>query len=151
MTSRPLDFTSARIKRLFPLLKPLCLRVQNTAVPACIPPARAWAHASVKPVRGKLLLRATQHQVQPCAFEKINESGGRGFCCAAAISMWKWDPEMLCSTSVALRGAFLQRSLVPRLIEITPKGSSKYNSSPMFPLSYFFCPPVYTFSWTKKL
>lgn len=124
----------------FLLLKPPCLRVQNTAVPACIPPARARAPASVKPVRGKLLLRATQHRVQPCAFEKINESRGRGFCCAAAISMGKWDPEMLCSTSVALRGALFQRSLAPRLIEVTPKGSPKPNSSPMFSVSFFFSP-----------
>lgn len=71
------------------------------------------------------------------------------FCCAAVISMWKWDPEMLCSTSVALRGAFLQRSPVPRLIEITPKGSFKSNSLPHV-CSLFFFPLLSTPSLEQR-
>lgn len=56
---------------------------------------------------------------------------------------------MLCSTSVAVRGAFLQRSLVPRLIEITPKGFSNLIPSLTFAVSSF-SPLVYTLSWTKS-
>lgn len=56
---------------------------------------------------------------------------------------------MLCSTSVALRGAFLQRSPVPRLIEITPKGSFKSNSLPHV-CSLFFFPLLSTPSLEQR-
>lgn len=85
---------------------------------------------SQKLARGELLLRAACHQVHAVCLWRYMGWKQKRFCCAAAILMRKWDPEMLCSTSVALREAFLQGFLVPRLIEITPKGSFKSNSLP---------------------
>lgn len=58
MTSRTVFFTSTRIKCLFLLLEPPCLRVQNGTAPTSVPSARAQERASIKLVRGKLLLRA---------------------------------------------------------------------------------------------